>query len=313
MYNIKEAAARTGVTVPVLRAWERRYGIVSPDRTPGGYRLYDDEALRRLRTMRRLVADGWSPNTAAAAIVSGRVEPDPLDPDAFAPVDPAAAATARNGQLEDRFIDAAARLDGRSLEVVLDDMFATATFERVAERHLLPALRDLGIAWVDGRVAVAGEHLASNAVHRRLAAAFQAAGRLSVGDRPVLVGLPPGARHELGAMTFAVAARRAGLPILYLGGDLPIDDWLTAAEATRARAAAIGAPTEDDADAALAVAEALRRVRPGIPVAVGGAGLAGIPAASGRASGVVLLPEELEPAIAALADALGGRRSTPAG
>ena len=44
MYTIKEAAARTGLTIPVLRAWERRYRVVAPTRTPGGYRVYDEAA-----------------------------------------------------------------------------------------------------------------------------------------------------------------------------------------------------------------------------------------------------------------------------
>src|SRR6187431_1991425 len=71
MYTIKEAALRTGLTEPVLRAWERRYGVVTPARTAGGYRVYDETALRRLRSMRRLIADGWSASSAAAAIVAG--------------------------------------------------------------------------------------------------------------------------------------------------------------------------------------------------------------------------------------------------
>jgi DNA-binding transcriptional MerR regulator len=71
MYTIKQAAARSGVSVPLLRAWERRYGIVEPARTAAGYRLYDDDALGRIRTMRRLVDAGWTPSTAAGAILSG--------------------------------------------------------------------------------------------------------------------------------------------------------------------------------------------------------------------------------------------------
>ena len=71
MYTIKEAAARTGISVALLRAWERRYGVVEPVRTAAGYRVYDDAALDRLRAMRRLVDDGWSPSLAAEAIVRG--------------------------------------------------------------------------------------------------------------------------------------------------------------------------------------------------------------------------------------------------
>ena len=58
MYTIKQAAARSGVGIPLLRAWERRYGIVHPVRTASRYRLYDDESIARLRAMRRLVETG---------------------------------------------------------------------------------------------------------------------------------------------------------------------------------------------------------------------------------------------------------------
>jgi DNA-binding transcriptional MerR regulator/methylmalonyl-CoA mutase cobalamin-binding subunit len=306
MYNIKEAAARTGVTVPVLRAWERRYGIVEPARTPGGYRLYDEGAIQRLRTMRRLVAEGWSPSSAAGAILAGNVPPDAL---ADTPAARDVSGAADPARLEERFVAAAAAMDGRAVEEVLDEMFATASFERVVDSHLAPALQALGAAWAEGQVTVAGEHLASNAVQRRLAAAFQAAGRLAAKERPVLVGMPPGARHELGAMMFAVAARRAGLPVLYLGADLPIDDWLTAAEATNARAAVVGAPTAGDSAAAARVAEAIRRIRPGTAVAIGGAGVIDD---VGLADGTVRLPQDFDAAIGELVAALGpgrGRRT----
>src|SRR5512146_723111 len=71
MYTIKQAALRSGVSVPLIRAWERRYGVVLPGRTAARYRLYDDAEVERLRTMRRLVDDGWSPSAAAAAILAG--------------------------------------------------------------------------------------------------------------------------------------------------------------------------------------------------------------------------------------------------
>ena len=56
MYTINQAAARTGLSVPIIRVWERRYGVVHPSRTPAGYRLYNDESIARLVAMRHLVA-----------------------------------------------------------------------------------------------------------------------------------------------------------------------------------------------------------------------------------------------------------------
>ena len=74
MYTIGEASARTGVGASLIRAWERRYGVIVPRRTPTGYRLYDDANLRTLDTMRELVDGGWTASEAARAILAGEVD-----------------------------------------------------------------------------------------------------------------------------------------------------------------------------------------------------------------------------------------------
>ena len=75
MYTIKQAAARTGVAVPTIRAWERRYGVVSPARTAAGYRLYDEDAVERLAAMRFLVeTEGWRPSQAAEHVKDPAVD-----------------------------------------------------------------------------------------------------------------------------------------------------------------------------------------------------------------------------------------------
>lgn len=274
MYNIKQAAARAGVTVPVLRAWERRYGIVSPDRTASGYRRFDDEAIARVRAMRGLVDEGWSPSAAAAALIAGTapmagaVRPSAVRPSAVPTPDDAAT------DFDERFVAAARDLDDDAVEAVLDDLFSRGSFERVTDTLLFPALRSLGSAWAAGDVGVAGEHLVSGAVQRRLALALDAAGTAGTdgpAGRPrprVIVGLPPGCRHELGALAFAVAARRAGLAVTYLGADLPATDWVTATAA--ADAAVIGVVTRRDVHPAREVAAALRAAHPSLSMAFGG-------------------------------------------
>ena len=310
MYTIKEAAARTGLSVPVLRAWERRYGIVAPARTAGGYRVYDEAALGRLRSMRRLVEDGWSPNAAAAAIVSGtapEASGEAPEPAGAADNEGADAATAQVRGL----VDAAARLDSQRVEAILDEMFAAGRFERVIADRVAPALRGLGDAWDSGELPVAGEHLASHAIQRRLSAAFQAA---ASGEEwtspPILVGMPPGGHHELGGLIFATAARRSGLPVVYLGADLPIDDWVGAVERTGARAVVIGALLNADGVAARAVATRLRALRPGILVAFGGAAAPDPDPAAVGAGLALRLPDDPAAAVGILRDAL---RRLPAG
>jgi methylmalonyl-CoA mutase cobalamin-binding subunit len=301
MYNIKQAAARSGVTVPVLRAWERRYGIVSPERTASNYRRFDEAAIARVRTMRSLVDQGWSPSAAAAAILAGEVavtatagpDPGPARDDGTDGAGPGLA-----DELADGFVAGARDLDAPALEIVLDDLFSHGSFERTADDLLFPALERLGDAWANGEVSVAGEHLASGAVLRRLALALEGAARTTRGRPRVVVGLPPGARHELGALAFAVAARRAGLAVDYVGPDLPVADWVTAA--TPADAAVIGVVTARDRRAALEVARAVLAARPDLVVAFGGDAAPDEP-------GVIRLDGDLPSAVTTLAEALARR------
>jgi DNA-binding transcriptional MerR regulator len=269
VYTIKQASLRSGVPVQLLRAWERRYGVVQPDRSVSGYRLYDDAAIARLRAMRALIADGWSAAQAARAVVEA-----PARPTAFRD-DPTTATSSTGSQL----VDAAARYDHAGVERALDEMFGRGSFEAVIDDLVLPGAAALGQAWAEGRIDVAAEHLASGAVGRRLSALFDGGGLPGSGPQ-VLVGLPPESRHELGALAFAVALRRLGVDVLFLGSDVPIDSWVAAAETSTARAAVIGVVTDRDVPAATEVATALRAARPNLVLATGGASALGVPGPS---------------------------------
>jgi len=244
MFTIKEASARTGVSVALLRAWESRYHVVVPRRTESGYRLYDEAAIAAVTAMRRLVDEGWSPATAAAAVSSGEV-PSAAPPPRLAGTGAPALPTPEAEALTQDFLDAASTVDVTRVEAVLDQAFALGSFEVVADAWLMPALCALGEAWAEGRVDVAGEHAASYAVMRRLSSAFAAASSVSHGPR-VVVGLPGGSHHELGALAFATAARRRGLAVVYVGADLPVDSWQRAVRAFPTRVAVLAVPTVDD-------------------------------------------------------------------
>lgn len=285
MYTIKRAAELTGVPVATLRAWERRYGVIRPHRTDSGYRLYDEPSLAAASAMRELIDAGWSAGQAAAEVRANRgpVAYHAAEPPATAP-QPAAASGAgadattgagadagavRAGDGAARLIEAAARLDAAAVATILDEEFSRGSFEAVVDGWLMPALVALGEAWADRRVTVAGEHLVANAVQRRLAAAFDAAAR-PPHHAGLVVGLPAGARHELGILAFATAARRAGIHVTYLGADLPAPEWPVAVLRHGAVAAALAAPRRRDLPALAEAVAALHQAHPGLRIAVGG-------------------------------------------
>jgi MerR family transcriptional regulator, light-induced transcriptional regulator len=65
--RIGELSRRVGVNGHVLRAWERRYLLLQPVRSEGGFRLYTEADERRVRRMRDHLARGLSAAEAARA------------------------------------------------------------------------------------------------------------------------------------------------------------------------------------------------------------------------------------------------------
>jgi methanogenic corrinoid protein MtbC1 len=267
LFTIKQAARSVGVTQGTLRTWERRYGIVAPQRTEAGYRAYDPPSIARLTTMRKLVEDGWSPKYAAAAILGGQV---PVGVGAaIASTDVAVDGSTAVTHTEE-FLAGAASMDVQRIERSLDAGMSLGSFEHAVDSWLMPTLVALGDDWARGVIDVAGEHAASHLVLRRLSAAFEAAGSRSRGPK-VVVGLPAESRHELGALTFATALRRMGHDVLYLGPSVPEASWLAAVRAHRAAAVVMGVVTESDRRAAGVAVRVLRVDHPELLIAAGGA------------------------------------------
>ena len=309
MYTIKQAALRTGVAIPTIRAWERRYGVVTPARTTAGYRLYDEDAIERLAAMHSLVeVDGWRPSQAAdrvkdpdtdlGAILARSVDASPKSGGSDGP--PAVAlGSSSPAEAAAAFVAAAQRVDVHAMERILDDAFASQRFELAADTVVFPALRGIGEAWVAGEMDVAAEHAASETVRRRLARFFDAA--RGQDERPqVLVGMPPGGQHELGAYAFAVACRRAGLEVLYLGTNVPLESWLRMVRETACPVVVLGAVATADSAAVALVVDAIQTID--TPPSCFAGGAAALDAH--LTSGAIELPASLDDAVAVVVAAV---------
>lgn len=242
--------------------------MVTPKRTAGGYRVYDDADVRLLRAMKVLVLAGWSTRAAAERV---RVVGDlPLEAG-----DAVLTAVAETNDSIGVLSQLAAELDPQGIDEMLDREFGRAPFEVVADAWLLPALAELGSAWQAGRVSIGGEHLVTAAVQRRVASIYEAA--TPTNDGPlILAGLPGGSRHELGVLAFATLLRRAGANVRYLGSDLPTTSWVESVSQTRPVAIVLGVATMTDVIAARDAINALKATSPNVEVYVGGGAQASV-------------------------------------
>jgi len=207
--RIGELAKRTGVSPELLRAWEQRYKLLQPTRTPGGFRLYSAADEARVQRMQSLVSGGLAAAQAARLILSGEPAPRTVSASATISDEEAANLTAS--------LD---RLDEQAANTALDRLFSAYTVETVLQDVVLPYLHRLGERWEAGEISVAQEHFASNLLRGRLLGLAQGWGQ-GQGPGAILACLP-GEQHELGLLAFGIALRRRGWRITYLGTDSPI-------------------------------------------------------------------------------------------
>jgi DNA-binding transcriptional MerR regulator/methylmalonyl-CoA mutase cobalamin-binding subunit len=269
--RIGELARRTGTSREVLRAWEQRYGLFTPVRSPGGYRLYSANDELRVRRMQERIADGLSAAQAARAVRAAPESEDALE----------------------RLDDAFGRFDAAGAEELLDRLFAARTTGEVVLEVVLPLLHRIGERWETAEHEVAREHFASNIVGGRL---LGLARGWDGGDGPrAVLACPSGEEHDLGLIAFGLALREHGWRIVLLGRNTPPDIVARAADGLRPEAVVLAAVLPHRLDDV-----ALRALGDGRTLAIGGPGAT---AADAERLGAVLLEGDPVAAAAQLAGA----------
>jgi len=209
--RIGELSRRVGVSAELLRAWERRYGLLQPSRTAGGFRLYSEDDERRVRTMQELLASGLSAAEAARTALA----------------EPGTAAVAAPDALAAELRAALDGFDEQAAHAAFDALLAAYTLETVLGGVVLPYLKELGDRWESGEATVAQEHFATHVIRGRLLGLARGWDR-GVGPR-ALLACPPGELHDLPLVVFGVALRGRGWRVTFLGADTPPETLADAA------------------------------------------------------------------------------------
>jgi len=214
--RIGELSKRVGVSPELLRAWERRYGLLRPARSAGGLRLYSPADVERIALMQQHLAQGMAAAEAAALAVREAAGEE------------GAGTALRPEAIRGELAEALDAFDEPRAQAVLDRLLAVATVETLLSEVIVPYLHELGERWQRGEASVAQEHFASGVLRGRLLSLARGWG-LGLGPAALLACLP-GEQHDLGLIAFGLALRSRGWRIVYLGPDSPID---TVEEASR--------------------------------------------------------------------------------
>lgn len=266
MYSIKAVSQATGLSIETLRAWERRYGIVEPQRDANSRRSYRPEDVIRLRKLREATERGHPISKLS------RLSDEELNRLLQEPGLRGARANASQGFAE-QILNAAAQYKPDDCDQGISMALALLPISEVVNEVLSPLLREVGERWHSGRFTIAQERLVTAAVRKQVASVLDTYNRISTGPLMVLTTVTD-ERHELGILMCALIAASRGLRCLYLGPDLPAADIALVGEKTGAAVVTLSfVMSEDTTQTAEQLAEVARLLPSSTELWIGGAGI----------------------------------------
>lgn len=285
-YNLKAVIKETGLSAATLRAWERRYGLFKPKRSPGGQRLYSEEEIYLLKWLVDRQKEGLSISRAVELWRSRPVQPLPqLQKLPVLPL--TTPGTGMLDQIRQTWLKACLAFNEPEAELAISRALAIATPEVVCTQVLQKGLADLGQGWYEGTVSVQQEHFASALVSRHLNALFAVAPKPTHPGR-LLAACPPGEYHDLALLMLAFILRWRGWEVIYLGANIPLEQLDATLRATSPDLLLSAAQTLPGAAALFELAEFVNSRS--IPLAFGGGIFNQIDGLSKRISGHFLGP-----------------------
>ncbi len=270
---INVAARRSGLTAHVIRAWERRYSAIVPDRSETARRLYSDWEVQRLVMLRQAVDLGHRisevanlPMEELHALV-GRDTLPGLEASPRIPF--------THSKLVEVAISAAKALDTHGFLQALLQATRTLAVPALFEEFVEPLMTEIGARWNSGTLRAIHEHFAS-AHLRTFLGDLMTSSSVAPSGPCLIVSTPFGQTHELGSLMAAITAMRTGWETIYTGPSLPAEEIIHAAESRNARAVALSLCYPADDPRMEAQFGKLRKLLPAhIEIFVGGASAAG--------------------------------------
>jgi methanogenic corrinoid protein MtbC1 len=228
-YPIRAVSKLTGIGMDTLRAWERRYGAVTPTRDQRG-RLYSEADVARLRLIHQAVAGGHSVGRVA------NLKVDELR--RLGMQDRGEGAMASDADLS-TLIATLQKFDGAALDRELSRLAALLPPFELVRNALLPTLREVGDRWHRRADGIAHEHMMSAAMRHLLGTFLRLYGHGRSASR-LLFATPTGERHEIGILGAAMLAASQGFSVSYVGPDLPAREVVEAVNRSEADVLVLG-------------------------------------------------------------------------
>ena len=269
-FPIRLLSEQTHVGTSTLRAWERRYGLLSPERTPKGHRLYTHSDVERVLKIVDLLKDGHSlPQISELLSVDGIIKAHSGSPKT---IDKHNIQEPLSHTMWDDFLtktlSAVNDFSNERIDAIFNEASSLYPIDMVTERLIEPVLKLLGSEWkTHPESGIAKEHFYSSWLKNKLGARFHHAYSQAKGAR-IICACTPGTFHEIGLMLFSLSALARGYRVLYFGSNLPLNQLEYIANRSAAKAVILSVQSTTDSKLNKELPDLVKQLN--VPVFIGG-------------------------------------------
>ncbi|HMG91045.1 MAG TPA: MerR family transcriptional regulator, partial [Chryseolinea sp.] len=216
-YSIKELEQLSGIKAHTIRIWEKRYRIITPERTSTNIRFYSDQDLKKIINVSLLNSHGVKISKIAVMSV-GEISHKILDISEAKP---------EADIYIDQLVVAMVDLDEEQFEKILTSLVNKFGFERSITEVVYAFMEKIGILWQTGTITPAHEHFISNLIRQRLITSIASLPLPPKKAKKAILFLPEGELHEIGLLFYNYITRSKGFKTFYLGQSVPHEDLRT--------------------------------------------------------------------------------------
>ena len=259
-FTVKNVSIQTGIHPVTLRAWERRYKVLSPHRSGNRYRLYSERDIAILRWLKSRINSGMS--ISAAVVELHKMVDSGVWPEAVPigmPLKPGKSTIAPEKYAQELY-RVLIRHEEASANSLIREILAGFDVKTITLEILIPCLVEIGEAWARGDIRVITEHFASAFLRGKLLALLHSYPARR-GAPSIMVGGAPTEEHEIGPLMMALLLRGEGYDVEFLGTDLPLDDLVEYARFEKPAMIILSATTHPAALEIMTMQKKLARLR----------------------------------------------------
>lgn len=215
-YSIKDIENLTGIKSHTIRIWEKRYGIIEPDRTDTNIRYYDDDEVKKILNISILNNQGYKISKIA------KLKPEELNQKVLE-------VSSKNINYNiyiDKLILATIDMNEDQFEDVFNESILAFGFENSMISIVYPFLQKIGVLWMIGNIHPAQEHFTSHLIRQKLMVEADKLPKAKNKENAFILFLPEGELHEIGLLFYNYLLRKLGYHVIYLGQSVPYKDLL---------------------------------------------------------------------------------------